>query len=278
MDGIKAWLQDRKNLPIVVVGTVIIVVLVALVFLRMSGTLGGGDMSNQAGVPGGAPPGPGMPSAPAPSAPGAPPPAGAPPAGPVAQPAPGVPPAPSPGGVPPTITTAPQAGAASMAIAPMLPYRKDPFMLFAGRPKPKDALMALLPNVDRTRLAPASVVETTADAQAQEVLPPQPFRRMAGAMWNGKIAAIMETNGEADIVWPGMELTKGNSKVRVESIQPDHIILKTLDTKTPMTIKVNLAGSAAAQANQQGYNPQGQGAIYPSPGQPGYVDPELMRR
>ena len=92
--------------------------------------------------------------------------------------------------------------------------------------------------------APAPVWrETGSEVEVTEVLPPQPYRRMAGVLWNGRVSAILETNGETDIVRPGMDITRGNSRVRVESIQQDCIILKTLDTRTPMTIKVNMAGS-----------------------------------
>ncbi len=66
-------------------------------------------------------------------------------------------------------------------------------------------------------------------------------------LWNGRVSAILETEGEVDIVRPGQEISTGQSRVRVERIEPDAIILKTLDTKEPMTIRVNMAGSIAGR-------------------------------
>jgi hypothetical protein len=232
MDAIQAWIKDRKNLPIVAAGTLIIVVLAVLLSLRMTGMIGGGggQMSSDTGVPpyGGQPgmPQPGVPGPGGPQSPGMPIPQGGPPTGPI-------PGAPQQAAVP-----------ASAQLAPMLPYRKDPFLPLAGVPTRSDKLAYILPMLRRPRIAPAPVIrETGGEVEVTEVLPPQPYRRMAGVLWNGRISAILETNGETDIVRPGKEITRGNSRVRVESIQQDCIILKTLDTRTPMTIKVNMAGS-----------------------------------
>ena len=247
MESVRAWLQDRKNLPIVAAGTGIIIIIVALVFLKITGKIGGGREAATTGVPG------------YPSPTGTP---GVPPAG-----SPGVAPT-GPGALPPGMPGAPPAvapvaqpvAAAGVKQPPMLPYRKDPFEPFGGPPKKIYVLQHYIPNVRRWRLAPAAVVREGAGVEVKEFLPPQPVRRMAGVMWNGRIAAILETNGEADVVRPGMEISKGGSRVLVDSIQPSFIILKTLDTRTPMTIKVNLAGSIGA--GQPGYPSPG-GPIYP---------------
>ena len=261
MQVLTAWLQDRKNLPIVLAGTGIVLVLAILLILKMNGVIGGGRSAMM--------PQPGMPEAPAPPQSGMPaPPAAGMPAMPAQPEMPG-----APTGVPGAAPTAPAAQAQAGAVAklaPMLPYRKDPFLPLFGIPKTNDVIAALLPSLSHPRLAPASVVSRAEIAAAEEVLPPQPFRRMSGVLWNGKVAAILETNGETDVVRPGMELTKGNSRVRVESIQPDCIILKTLDTTTPMTIRVNMAGSVASApggAQQPIYGGPGP-AIYP--GAPAY--------
>jgi hypothetical protein len=64
-------------------------------------------------------------------------------------------------------------------------------------------------------------------------------------LWDGgSVQAILETEGQVELVKPGSP--SQYSRVMVESIQPDSVILRTLDTPTPMTIKVNLAGSLAA--------------------------------
>ncbi|HUV04267.1 MAG TPA: hypothetical protein VMX94_04095 [Armatimonadota bacterium] len=241
MGSVKAWLEDRKNLPIVAAGTGVIIIVVVLVFLKMTGKIGGG------GQPAGTivPPYP-SPTGAMPTAPGA----------------PTVPPGVVPG------VGGPPAAPAMAKQPPMLPYRKDPFEPFTGPLNRAHMLEYYMPNVRRERLAPAAVFAPK--VEVEEVLPPQPVRRMAGVMWNGKIAAILETNGQADIVRPGMIVTRGGSRVMVDSIQPNSIILKTLDTRTPMTIKVNMAGAVTA----------GQGGYVPPPGSPvspaGPVPPGAM--
>ena len=147
MDAIQAWIKDRKNLPIVAAGTLIIVVLAVLLSLRMTGMIGGGgQMSSDADVPpyGGQPgmPQPGMPQ---PGVPG--------PGGPVY---PGMPL--PPGGQLATPGAPQQAAAvpASAKLAPMLPYRKDPFLPLSGVPTKKDYIAYILPSLRRPRIAPAS--------------------------------------------------------------------------------------------------------------------------
>lgn len=250
MEALKAWIEDRKNLPIVAAGTSIIIILALLIVLKSNGVIGGkkqapADMSAQ---------NPSMPMAPPVMPPGAP---GVQPTAPVAPP-PGTQ---IPGGETAAQT---QTVAVPAKLAPMLPYRKDPFSSLTGYSRVKEMLVNALPMIESRRLAPASVSKL--ETIQEEALPPQPFRRMAGVLWNGKVAAIMETNGESDIVRPGMEITKGNSRVLVESIQPNCIILKTLDTMTPMTIKVNMAGSVTSggsSAAPQGYNAPGMPLGYP---------------
>ncbi|MCL6518605.1 MAG: hypothetical protein K6T99_02120 [Armatimonadetes bacterium] len=252
MDKVRAWLQDSKNLPIVAAGTGILIIVVALMFLKLYGVIGGtppaeSDMEmaqqsspQQMGSPEPLPPGMGTPSESTQTAPGAP------------QPSP----------APAETTTATVAEAKQ---PPMLPYRKDPFMPFTGPPTRTQALMALVPTVQRIRIAPAEVrpiQPKKVEEEAEEVLPPQPFRRVAGILWNGKVKAILETEGEVQIVQPGDVVTKGGSKVRVESIEPDGVVLKTLDTRVPMAIKVQLAGSIAAR--QSGGTGQSGGGAPPT--------------
>lgn len=234
MDKLKIWIEDKKNLPVVATVALVVIGLVVFFMLKSFGFIGGGggaDMSASAGpgMPGG-PPMPGQPGGPPPSGalPGGPPPGGMPPG------TPGQPTAP---------TAAPASGPAGAVMPPMLPYRKDPFLPFAGMPSRKDVLAMVLPSLRRPRIAPAPVVQLEATALAAEVLPPQPFRRMSGVMWNGRVKAILETAGETRIVQPGDDFTSGNSHVRVETITQDSIVLKTMDTRTPMTITVRMAGS-----------------------------------
>ena len=190
MDNFKEWVQDPKNAPKVAIIFGGVLVVVIFVMLMQFGIIGGGeapigpDMSG--GVPGAEAPG---------SVPGASPPAGPAPA--ALGPAPG---APAP---------------ATASVGPMLPYRKDPFLPFAGMPTQKDFMSILLPNLRRPRIAPAPVIDQTPEQQMAQALPPQPFRRMAGVLWNGRVKAILETAGETDIVWPGWEGNRGDSRERV---------------------------------------------------------------
>lgn len=261
MEGIRAWLQDRKNLPIVAGGTALIIIVVALVFLKMTGTIGG-----QAG--------PDTTAYQPPAGPAGQPPPIAPIGSPETVGVPGVPGASVPGGVPPTPDVS--AGAAAVAAQPpILPYRKDPFLPFGGPPRRASVLMHLLPSVSRPRITTYTVKHEVEEWELPaEVLPPQPFRRMTGVMYNGHVSAILETAGEYDIVRPGMEIRRANTRVMVESIQPTSITLKTLDTATPMTINVNLAGSVAAGAGAPaGPAPGGYPTDYGVPGPGGGAVP-----
>lgn len=240
MEKITAWLSDKKNMPVVVAGFSIVLVLAILFVLKTMGMIGGStasmpmqQMSPDASMPSPVDQGaaPVTPASPVPATPGQP---GAPVTPPSPTPAPGQPGAPG----------ATQVATAGV-IPPMLPYRKDPFLPLGGFPTRKDVMSMVLPALRRPRIAPAPVAPPRFDAgpSAAEVMPPQPFRRMAGVLWNGKISAILETNGETDVVRPGSEITRGNSRVRVESIQQDSIILKTLDTKTPFYVRVTMSGA-----------------------------------
>ena len=258
-------------MPIVAAALGIVVVLAVLVTLKQFGVIGGGGPSTAETGPSPFPGTPGVPGevgqgaeGPAPGemseAPGV-------PGGPAA--APGAPAVPSPAAGPGypggPVAAAPGAAEPTVKVPPMLPYRKDPFVAFTGaygKPSRKELLMAVLPALFRPRLAPAGVAEISRE-EILEVLPPQPVRRMAGVLWNGKVSAILETAGEIDIVRPGQVVTRGNSKVQVESIEPDGIVLKTLDTREPMTIRVSLSGSAAAR-EAGGTTTTGMAPIYPS--------------
>ncbi|MHB0913927.1 MAG: hypothetical protein ACYC2Y_10880 [Armatimonadota bacterium] len=241
MDKIKAWVQDPKNMPIVVVGFVVIIGVAIFLAFRMNSA--GKVPPAQVNMPGmpGAPGGPGtqMPGMPG----------GSPAGGPM-----------SPMGGGPGTTVVASAPAATPAVAAqnsMLPYRKDPFIPFSGPRTGKGALRSIVANIQPYRLAPLprpiKLWEAKGDEEGQvESIPTQPQRRMAGVMINGKISAILETDGESDIVVPGMEISRGGSRVRVETITHDEIILKTIDTQSPFTIKVNLAGSTVNPGGNPG--------------------------
>lgn len=233
MDKIKAFISDKKNTPIVGAVAAIVLVLVVLFYLKQFGIIGGGggggDYTADTGTgttdsmsaPAGTTPADGTQTVT--------PPAGQPPAG----------------GAAPAGGTA--AGGASVdKTPPMLAYRKDPFMTSKGLPSTKDALMTILPSVRHIRLAPARVDLPSVGAEPADVpetLPPQPLRRVAGIMWGSKVKAIIESGGKTYVKMPGETIPEEH--VRVERIEPTGVILTTLDTKRPMSIRVNLAGSLA---------------------------------
>lgn len=234
MDAIISWLNDRKNMPIVIAIAAILLVLF-FVLMKVTGRIGGsaekeegttvaqGGAGSTTGTQGSVPGAmPGM-------MPGAP-----------------MMPGMMPGMMGGTSQQATVAAAPAVKQPPMLPYRKDPFEPLGGQPSKIDRLASMIPSVPRVRLQPVTV--ELPDSALAEALPPQPNRRVAGIMWNGKVSALLETNGEIDIVKPGSVINKGNSKVVVEKIMPDSVILKTLDTKKPHTIRVGLAGSPSAAA------------------------------
>ena len=257
MDGIISWLNDKKNLPIAIAGLAI-VILIIVIFLRMSGKLGGGaaketttaSSTGEAGTSGTVG---------------------------TTSPTGGMMPGMMPGGMPGMMgsTTGTEQASAPAAprikLSPMLPYRKDPCVQIGGSPTKRDQLIASLPSIGHQRLAVMQVnlLDTSASA---ENMPQQPTRRLAGILYNSRVSAILETNGVMDIVTPGSILDRGNSKVLVESIQKNVVVLKTLDTKKPMRIVVGLMGSPNAANTDNAPNmPGGMPGMMPGgmPGIPG---------
>jgi hypothetical protein len=162
----------------------------------------------------------------------------------------------------------------------MLPYRKDPFMPLSGPPRRHRVIESFLPAVQRVRLSPLpGVKQVEVSKEVPEVLPPQPPRRVAGILWNDRVAAILETNGQAEIVYPGT-VSKVDPSVIVESIEPNCVVLKTLNTRKPFTIRVNLADapvSTTTQPTTPGYPGAGGGGmttpVAPVPGVTGPMNP-----
>ncbi|MHB1458754.1 MAG: hypothetical protein ACYC0V_17735 [Armatimonadota bacterium] len=257
MDGIISWVNDKKNLPIVIAGLAIIIGLV-LVVLKMTGKIGGGAATTTTEVSTNAAGGTG--------AEGMAPTAGAMGTGTIPGMMPGM--MGSSGGTEQVSAPA----APRIKLPPMLPYRKDPFVQIGGQPTKRDALIAKLPSIGHPRLAvmPVSLLDTSASV---ENMPQQPTRRLAGILYNSRVSAILETNGVMDIITPGMVLDRGNSRVLVESIQKNAVVLKLLDTKKPMRVVVALAGSPNAASSDNSANTGGgmPGMLMPGgmPGMPG---------
>ena len=139
----------------------------------------------------------------------------------------------------------------------LLPYRQDPFLPFdykppSRRPKPRVMLPPVGPLVvpKEWRVKPAP---------RDDVLPPQPPRRMSGVMHNGRVYAIMESGGETIVVKPGDIVESGN--VRVDAIEPDRILLSWLRTKKPIPIEVRL--SEGSPGETAGAAPVETGPVFP---------------
>lgn len=126
---------------------------------------------------------------------------------------------------------------AEATVTPMETYRGDPFAP-AGQAAPAvsqraraNAPITDLPIIPIRRVQPIHV----ATSQLQ---PPQPVRRMSGLVTGQGVYAIIESNGEKQVVQPGDTL---NDRLAVvESIQPNRVILRTTGAN-PERIAVGLA-------------------------------------
>lgn len=211
MEAAKNWLNDKKNMPIVVGGLVGLLVLFAAVyflFMRPDEPAVATTPTDMAGVPQA-----GMPGSPDAAMP---PPIGA---------APGTPGAPAAGGAPPAGAPPPDEIEPPIEVA-----RVDPFRPVFGakpkRPKPTLAWNYRAPDIRQVR---PEAIDLAPDQPQQ--LPPQPPRRMAGILQNDRIyGIIVEDRGGrqvTQIVAPGDPL--GENLV-VDRILPDRVILRAPDS------------------------------------------------
>jgi len=239
------WLNDKKNQPFVIGGVALILIIVALMVLR-SRSRGGTDQAEQetGAVPLG-PPGaatspmgpPGMPGAPM-----GPPGMGGPPAGGMPMPgaagAPGAPAATAPAAAP----AAAEPAESGVAAKPMEPWRDDPF-LPAGVKTAKKVVFKPVPRIlDFPFPEPFVFADTRKVAEGPPKL--QPPRRMAGILLNSRIFAIIDTNGQAEVVQPGDLLR--DRLATVDKIERDRVVLKTTDKK-PRYIVLRLTSAPAEQ-------------------------------
>lgn len=221
------WLNDPKNKPIVIGGAVAVILIVAVAFFLFMG--GGGQQQTPpsgatATAPAGGTPGGGLPED-----------------------------QPMPGGPSPARMGGPMGGpmgglamrgfggaGATQQVAetpkegkPPSQYRVDPF-----KPLPWEADISkppILSVVTPVRLQPIPTYKPKEEEQ-EDVLPPQPYRRVAGIMWGQSVAAIIETQGDLPrVVKPGDTL----DGMRVARIEPNQVVLSTLGKK-PREITVKL--------------------------------------
>lgn len=214
------WLKDKKNLPIVI--TVLSVLIVgAGVFLYMQMSGGSPDEAAQeVAMPdaGGAMPGSDPMGAPMMGAGNAP----------AVTAEPGASPAPAAAGRP---------GTASGA-QPMETWRSDPFYPVGYKPPKKTGSKPKPPIADFPfPVLPRPIVDAK---KIEKPEPPQPIRRMSGILLNDRVYAIIETNGQSQIVQPGDTLL--DRLATVEKIEANKVILKTTSEK-PRYITVRMAAS-----------------------------------
>lgn len=223
------WLNDPKNKPIVIGGAVAVILIVAVALFMF---MGGGGQQGTAPSPGatataptGGTPTGGLPED-EPTA------GGGPMAGPMGPMGPmGGPMAGGAGygtrGALQQVAEAPKEG------KPPSKYRVDPF-----KPLPWEAdvskppILSVVPSV---RLQPLPTFRPK-EEEAEDILPPQPYRRVAGIMWGQSVAAIIETQGDLPrVVKPGDSI----DGLRVARIEPNQVVLSTLGRK-PQEITVKL--------------------------------------
>lgn len=154
----------------------------------------------------------------------------------------------------------------------MLNYRKDPFLPVGYKP-PKIKKKQPPPIVDFPFI---SLPHPGRDDEAKNAPPeePQPTRRMAGLLLNGRIFAIIETNGKSEIVQPGDMLS--DRLARVERIERDKVVLKTTTGKNPRRLIIRMAAAPQTDTGGGGAEvgptrPMGPGM----PGMPGMPMPPM---
>ena len=168
--------------------------------------------------------------------------------------APGTVPGQAPGGVPgasqPGVAGASPGGGVQVAMAggpkPGEKHRIDPFaMLARAKPKVRIVYRERVP-YPTWLIVPRKATENgNAGAEVEQV--DQTPRRMAGVLYNGTVSAILETGTTVVVVKPG-DLVE-NQTMRVEKVEPNRIVLKTLTGPKPRYVEVKMA---AAQVQYTG--------------------------
>lgn len=166
-----------------------------------------------------------------------------------------------PGVAPQPINVQPNPGMAQPSAAPqtaqvvqsgpMEPWRSDPFMPLGYKEQPKKALklVARIPDLNIERLFDYSKDDTTSVYHV-----PQPLRRMSGILMNGRIYAVIDTNGVSEILKPGDVLKDGLASV--VSIERDRVVLKTREAN-PRTIELRLSAASKQQVPMGGQGAPG---------------------
>lgn len=143
--------------------------------------------------------------------------------------------------------------------------RPDPFVIPGVRayvpPKPSVVSFAPTPIVTNfvPPLPPAPRPPVTGPATVAEL----PNDRVSGIMLNNGVYAIMDADGQSQVVQPGDTLPGGE---KVVSIQSDSVTLRTVDNQT---VNLPLSAGASTATGNMGY-PGGMPASYNGGGPPQY--------
>lgn len=242
------WLKDKKNAPIVATIAVVVIVGVGLCMWRFvisppQAPLP--DQTAQQTAELGAPPPDGtmMPAAPGTDVPAATAPAAA-------------------------VTPAAGNGVQVASVTPMETWRSDPFQPIGYKPpargrQPKPPIW----DFPYMKLPIKLLADGGHGKKWEKPEIQQPSRRMAGILLNDRVYAIIESNGASQVVQPGDYTT--DRLAMVERIEPDKVVLKTVDDK-PRYITVRMAASPTVQSSPAGStSPSGPPRYAPSaPGLP----------
>lgn len=151
---------------------------------------------------------------------------------------------------------------ASLVGAPAT-VRPDPFVIPGERvvAPPKPTVTSFAPTPVVTNWAPPIVKAPPPPPTPQTATAALPDDRVSGIMLNNGVYAIMDADGQSQVVQPGDTLPGGE---KVVSIQSDSVTLRTPEDQT-----VNLPLSAGTSTGNMGY-PGGMPASYNGGGPPQY--------
>jgi hypothetical protein len=255
------WLNDKKNLPFVIGGVVVLVIAAVVFIFMMNGNSGTGDSASTSGEispsPAASPANTGTPSAPGGAVPGS------------ASPTPGMMPSPTSAtpGTPGATATLGQSGSVQTASAavptPLEAWRADPFAPDVVKGKKTVVRQPLVgfPMPGRLFLPKPAVPNKLVAAAF-----PQPPRRVAGILYGERVNALIQTPDGFETVRPGQTLSDGTL---VDRIERDRVILRTasMPGRPSKLIEIKLAASVApleSAANSSGTPASGRG--FTSPG------------
>lgn len=150
-----------------------------------------------------------------------------------------LPAAPAARSAPPATLASATVPAAQASVTPMETYRGDPFLPSNYKKPATDnrKVNGSIPDLPMPRFKRTG---TGGDPPTPKFQPVQPARRMAGLVLNNGVSAILETNGETQVVQPGDALN--DQLAIVDRIERDRVVLKTTGDN-PEFVTIGLAPS-----------------------------------